>query len=233
MKRVKGLKYINILVVSLLCFFVSNCDTVDTEFGNNAKLSGVVKGQDGDIVAGDITFPNLVVHALGEGAAVSTDIRVKGDGTYRNTKLFPKKYKIWIEGPVKVAGKDTVKIDFSIQRVHEYNFVVTPFIDIEKPVLVGKPSSSSIKIKYQMTANNDRTIAKREIYVSTVSYPNPQTGSGPFYHSKTVNLGSNKGTVTIDIDNFSDKNKYFIRVGALASGANNMNFSQQVVVTSP
>src|SRR5690554_5885304 len=70
------------------------------EFGFDGSFSGTVVDQNGNIVAGNITNNNLVVRALGERDQVSTDMRVDGDGTFGNTKLYPKKYKIWISGPV-------------------------------------------------------------------------------------------------------------------------------------
>jgi hypothetical protein len=214
----------------MLLLWVTGCEVEDiTDFGFDSAISGTVKDQEGNIVAGHITSNNLVVQALGEGDEVTTDMRVKGDGTYQNTKLYPKKYKIWISGPVTLAT-DTLVIDFSQEKVVMKDLIVIPFVTINQPVVVGSPTLSTVDINYDMIGNEGKVVSARELYCSTNPYPDASTGSGSFYETKTVALAADEGSVSVT--DLAPKTKYYIRIGAKASGASGFNYSEQIVVTT-
>src|SRR5690606_20572769 len=152
-----------------------------------------VQDQGGNIVAGNITSNNLVVRALGEGDEVPTDMRVKGDGTYQNTKLYPKKYKIWITGTATMM-EDTMVVDLSVGKVVVKDLVVVPIATISPPAVVGSPTNATQDISYDITGNDGKVIEERELYCSTNPYPDASTGSGPFYNTKTVALPTDEGS---------------------------------------
>src|SRR5665648_254518 len=209
----------------IILLLITSCDRIITDFGFDGAISGRVIDQAGNIVPGDITSTNLSVKALGDGDQVTMDMRVKGDGTYQNTKLFPKKYRIWITGPVTPVD-DTLRVDFTINKVIDNDFIVIPFITINKPSLVGSPETTAANISYEMTANSGKSVSKRELYCSTNPYPNTSTGSGPFFHTVKVTLNSNSGPVAVT--GLTANTTYYLRIGAQASGATGMNYSEQI-----
>jgi hypothetical protein len=210
---------------------VAACGEHDiTEFGFDGSFSGILKDEGGNVVPGNITSSALVVRALGEGDAVPTDMRVKGDGTYENTKLYPKKYKIWVTGPVTPVT-DTIVVDFAKQKNVNQDLVVTPFVSIGKPGVSGNPSSTSVDISFEMTANSGKVVSKRELYCSTNPFPDASTGSGAFYETKKLTLNANEGTVSVS--DLTSKTKYYVRIGALASGTSAFNYSEQIEIQTP
>jgi len=214
----------------MLLFFVSGCDKTVTDFGFDGAISGRIVDQAGNIVAGDITSTALSVKALGQGDIVTIDMRVKGDGTYQNTKLSPKMHKIFITGPVTPVD-DTLRIDFSTTQTVTHDFVVVPFITIKKPAITGNPAATEVTISYEMTPNNGKTVTKREVYCSTNPYPNTSTGSGPYFHSVKASLSTDSGSKTIT--GLTSGTTYFLRIGAQASGTSSLNFSDQITFTTP
>lgn len=201
-----------------------------TDFGFDGSFSGTLKDESGNIVPGNISSGALVVRALGEGDAVSTDMRVKGDGTYQNTRLYPKVYKIWVIGPVTLVT-DTVIVDFAKQKHVNQDLLVSPFISIDKPALVGSPSSTSVDVSYQMVPSDGKVVSKRELYCSTNPFPDASTGSGAFYATKKVTLNANSGTASIA--ELAPQTKYYLRVGAQATGASGFNYSEQIEIETP
>lgn len=209
---------------------VSSCDKVITDFGFDGAISGRIVDQAGNLVYGDITSTSLSVKALGDGDKVSIDMRVKGDGTYQNTKMFPKNHRIWVTGPVSMVN-DTLRVDFAAENVVEYDFVVIPFITMETPALVGSPTATSANVSFAMTPNSGKTVSSRQLYCSTNPYPNASTGSGPFFHTVQVTLNANSGSVAVT--GLTASTTYFLRIGAQATGASGRNFSDQITFTTP
>lgn len=209
----------------------TGCQVDDiTDFGFDGAISGTVRDGNGNIVAGNITSGNFAVQALGEGDQVATSIRIKGDGTYQHTKLYPKRYKVWITGPV-VPHEDTLVIDFSRERVVAKDIVVTPFVTLPAPELKGSPGGTTLTVSYRMIANEGMSISRRELYCSTNPYPDASTGSGPFYQTQTVSLSSDEGEATIS--GLTPGTQYYIRTGAQAEGASGFNYSEQILVSTP
>lgn len=214
-----------------LLVWASGCQNeAIVDFGFDGSFTGTVVDQNGNVVAGNITNNNLVVRALGERDQVSTDMRVDGDGTFGNTKLYPKKYKIWISGPVTMLT-DTMVIDFAKEKIVMRDLEVVPFLSVAPPELLGSPSSSSVEIRYNITGNEGKVSQKRELYLSTNPYPDASTGSGPFFHSKVVALPTDAGTVSVE--GLTAKTKYFVRIGAQAAGATGINYSEQIIINTP
>jgi hypothetical protein len=213
------------------CLLVlTGCYRDITEFGFDGSISGTVKDAAGNTVNGTTTSNALTVQALAEGDRVAIILRVKGDGTFQNTKLTPKKHRIWVTGPVTMTG-DTLRVDFATEKVVQKDFVVTPFFSVATPTVSGSPTSGSLAVTYAITANSSRTAGTRQVYCSTNPYPDASIGTGPFFDTKTVALTANTGTATIA--GLAPKTKYYIRVGAQATGVAGFNYSNQITVTTP
>lgn len=208
---------------------VLSCQKTITDFGNTCAISGSIKDEIGNIVPGDIASTGLLVKTLGEGDIVTTDIRVKGDGTFQNTKMYPKKYLIWVVGPVTTVG-DTIRLDFSVEKTVVQDIIVIPFITIKKPTVTVDPTATTVDISYEIIAASGKTVSKREVYCSTNPYPNTSTGSGPFYTSIKKTLSTNTGNTSIT--GLVSNTKYYIRIGAQATGTTGYNFSDQIEITT-
>lgn len=220
----------SLIFFGTILLFVSGCDVIVTDFDNDAAISGKVVDQSGNIVAGDITSSNLFVEALGEGDVITTQIRVSGEGTYQNTKLFPKNYMVWITGPLTMVS-DTLTVDFNSDRIITYDFVVIPYLTVTKPVVVGNPTVNEITVSYEIIGNSEKVANRRELYCSTIPFPNASTGSGAFYITDRIALQTDSGTATVN--GLESKTKYYLRVGARAAGQSGFNYSEQITVTTP
>lgn len=228
----KSLERIRYFVLSLVtCLFMAGCNKDVTDFGFDRSLSGKIVTTNGKIVAGDITNNTLYVQALGDGDIVPSVIRVKGDGTYANAKLFPNIYKVWITGAVKPQETDTIVVDLSSKNEKVLDFTVNPYLTITPPVVNGSPTSTSVDIDYAITANFGYVSKTRNIYCGTYPYPNGTIGSGQSYSTIAVSLTKDAGTVKIE--GLRSKTKYYIRIGATANSSNFQNFSEQTIITTP
>ncbi|MBN1108542.1 MAG: DUF3823 domain-containing protein [Bacteroidales bacterium] len=223
-------KYIlNSVIAVLMLILAISCDKPITDFGFDGELSGTVKDAAGNIVPGDIMTSNFVVRVLAETDVSTIDLRVKGDGTFSHTKLYPVLSKVYISGPIVPAQSDTVFIDLS-KGVQAHDFVVTPVFTIAKPVIVDTPSDTTVNVSFSITENSANTPSAREIYCSTVQYPNTSTGSGAAYSTIKKSLSSNSGTY--QITGLKWNTRYFIRIG-VKSSTTQYNFSEQVTLTTP
>ena len=150
---------------------------------------------------------------------------MNGEGRYQNTKLFPKKHEVWLEGPI--VSSEKVTIDFGANPDQVLDFTVTPLISAKLNSATG--SGTSLTIDYSLIANEGNTIKKKEVYCSTVKFPTAATGSRTnVYFTKTVALTNNTGT--LKIDGLTTGVKYYIRIGAQAGSSAVMNYSNQIEV---
>jgi hypothetical protein len=216
------------LLIALLLIIISSCEFRETDFGYNGTIKGSVKDSNGNIIFSDVLVNNVVVNLLGDGDMQSIIVRVKGDGTFQNTKIFPKKHKIWVSGPV--FPSDTVYNDFSATVSMEKDFVVVPFISPN--ISNATVSGTSINVSYSIAVNPGKTHNKSEIYCSTAAYPTAAIGtSAPFYSTKTVALTALSGNASIT--GLTSGQKYYVRIGSLANGTTLMNYSNQIILTIP
>lgn len=227
MEMIKKIKYSGLTI--LLILFLAGCDKPITEFGFDGGISGTVKDASGNIVPGDITTANFIVRVRAEGDISTIDMRVKGDGKYTNTKLWPVKSRVWVSGPVVAAASDTVELDLTKGQV-VHDFMVTPVFSIATPAVSGTPTATTASFTYSITANTTKTPSAREIYVSTIPYPNTSTGSGPYYRTVKVSLTANSGTA--NVTGLVAGTKYYVRIG-VRSSTTQFNFSDQITFTTP
>ncbi|MFH5834158.1 hypothetical protein [Halalkalibaculum sp. DA384] len=219
----------NYIIAVLLILIMTSCEGRVTDFGYNASISGQVLDQSGNIVSGDITSASFSVQALGEQDELPMELRINGDGTYANTKLYPQSYTVWLEGPIISSQEITVDLSDGGDVTHD--FTVTPFLTIPPPELNSSATSSEVSVSYSVRENEGHVAELIEVYVSTVAYPTHTTGSGTGWHTQTEEMNENEGTVTVS--GLEPGTQYFIRIGARAEDANTRNFSDQITVTTP
>jgi len=220
------MKYIKLLILVVASFTMIKCETQVTDFGYDGAIKGMVKDNAGTPLYADINSNTMVVKLLGEGDSQAIEIRVNGEGTYQNTKLFPKKHDVWIEGPI-VPGEH-VTVDFSSNQDQTLDFTVKPLISPKLNTATG--SGTSINIDYALTSNSGNTVKKKEVYCSTVKFPTAATGSRTnVYFTKTVALPANAGT--LKIDGLTAGVKYYIRIGAQDNSSALLNYSNQIEVS--
>lgn len=213
------------LIINLFFFAFIGCKFSDVEEFNGA-ISGTVYDSNQSIVPGDVMSNTLVVKVQGDGDLTPITIRVKGDGKFQNTNLYPKKYKVWLEGPI--VPMDPIELDLSGNQHSMKDIVATPYLTISNSI-IDNPTSNSVKIKYLIAPNTSSAPVKREIYCSTLTYPTANSGSGPFYSSKKATITNNSGEITIT--GLNANTKYYIRVGANISGKS-MNYAPQIELTT-
>lgn len=226
----KNKHIIRILTIAIIYGLISitGCNEPITEFGFDGHLSGRVIDDDGNIVSGDNKLATFAVDALGEMDQTSMVLRIKPDGTFANSKLYPQRYEVHLIGPFLESPTPIETIDLTGGKKVVKDFHVTPFLTISKPVLNGTPSATEIKIDYDIRENGGKTAQLREIYVSTVSWPTRTTGTGIGYWSSLTVVSTNQGTATIT--GLQPNTKYFVRIGAMASGQTLFNHSEQISV---
>lgn len=219
------LKYI---IVLLPIIIFTSCNDQITDFGFDGSISGKIVDQSGNIVSGDITSSDFRVLAHGERDDIPMELRVKGDGTFANTHLYPQAYQVWVDGPV--ISSEEVTADLDGGNAVTLDFIVTPFLSIPPPQVNGSATSSEVSLSYSITENQGHVVELRQIYASTVPHPTNTTGTGSHWHTQTVVMDENEGIVTIT--GLQPDTQYFIRIGARAEGASARNFSDQTIVTT-
>lgn len=226
----RNVRIIGILLFSGIMYF-AGCNKPVEDFGFDGQLQGKIVDNEGNLVSGNTRVATFEVHALGEFDVTDMAMRIKADGTYANTKLYPQSYKVWLQGPFIGGKTDTIVIDLTGGKSITHDFTVTPLLTIHTPVLNGSPSSTSISVNYNMVGNGGNIPNLREIYCSTVSWPTRDTGAGgTTYTTQTATVTDDQGTVTFN--ELKPGTRYFIRVGARATGQSQFNHSDQIVITT-
>jgi hypothetical protein len=213
----------------------AGCDDTITDFGFTGNISGMVTDQSGNIISGNSATNDLRVFVLGEDETQPLEIRVRGDGSYANTHLFPQLYKLWITGPVvtQATPQNPISVDLRGGPV-THDLTATPFLTIDRPTATS-PAGNAISISYRITptaATGVQTGGNRVAYISTATWPGPTTGNVlNRTHTITRQLPNNAGTVTVD--GLRPGRTYYVRVAARAVGTNLWNYSEQVSVVNP
>lgn len=229
MKRINFMRYFSIIIIALLISLTS-CNESIYDFGFDGQLTGMVIDGNGNPVSGDVKLATYAVKALGDLDMVPMVLRIKGDGSYANTKLYPQSYEVSLEGPFIESPTDPVTIDLTGGRAVSHDFQVTPFLAIATPGIAGNPTSTSVTVNYSITPNGGNTPDLREVYVSTVSWPTRTTGNGAGYRTETIAVTDNQGAA--EVSGLEPGKTYFVRVGARAEGQDLFNHSEQISFTT-
>ncbi len=228
--KINFLRYSTIVLWTVLAGLFS-CNEPITDFGFDGQISGIVTDNSGNPVSGDPKLATYSVHALGELDNVPMVMRILGDGTYANIMLYPQSYKVTLRGPFIESTTDTIVVDLTGGKIVTQNFTVTPLLTIPPPSISGNPTATGVNVSYSITGNGGNTPNRREIYVSTVSWPTRTTGSGMGYSSVNHTVTEDSGTA--NITGLQPGTRYFVRVGARADGQSLYNHSEQIVFTTP
>lgn len=230
MQKINYKGYFTILLAAVL-IGLYGCNEPVYDFGFDSQLTGTVKDSGGNPVSGDIRLATYSVHALGELDLVPMVMRIKGDGTFTNNKLYPQSYKVTLRGPFIESVTDTVVVDLSGGKSVTQDFTVTPFLTIPEPTISGSPTSTTVTVNYSITGNGGNIPNLREVYVSTVSWPTRTTGNGMGFRTRLVVLPDDQGSVLVD--GLEAGQTYFVRIGARADGQSLFNHSEQISFTTP
>ena len=229
MKKAYLIKYFTAFLVAGL-ISLNGCTDPVWDFGYDGQLSGTIFDNNGNIVSGR-HHQEFMVTVLNETEITPLQLRIKSDGTYANTKLYPQSYEAILQGPFIGTPLAPVLIELTGGKIVVKDFVVTPWITISPPTISGSPTSTTVQVNYSVTGNGGKTPNLREIYCSTVSWPTRVTGSGRFFHSKIVTVTENQGTATVT--GLQPGTVYYLRVGARAAGETIFNLGEQISFTTP
>lgn len=225
----KTYNILKLMIIFLIAIFLnSGCDDTETDFGFSGQISGKILDPSGNIVPGDVTRNNLMVYLHGELDTQPMIIRVKGDGTYANTHLYPQSYTLSVVGAIMPI--DDITVDLKGTPVVR-DISVTPFLTIPLPGIVGSVTSNSVTVSYSITENEGKTCKSRIIFVSTVPFPSQSTGSGAWWQTVSKTVTQNEGQITIT--GLNSGKTYYVRIGALAVGTTMWNFSDQITFDTP
>lgn len=218
-----------ILILVFLSVILVRCENyTETDFGFSSSVKGIVKDSNGNTIFGDLTANVLVVKLLGDGDKQTIDIRVKGDGTYQNIKIYPNLYSVWIEGPV--AAYSPISVDLRDGTEKTLDFIVSPLVSPK--IINGTPGGTSIDVQYSIEPSAGYTVKKKEIYCSTVPYPTASTGSlTNIYSTKTVALPADLSG-TVKVTGLTSGKKYYLRIGTQSSSTATslFNYSNQIEI---
>ena len=219
-------KFSKLLGVFLVLVLLTQCNKKDDFSSYSGAITGTIKDNNNIVLHGDLNSNNIIVRLLGEGDKSTTDIRVNGEGEYTNTRMFPKTYKAWLEGPIVTS--DTIVVDLSTgDQVKDFVTVPLIFPKVINCTVVG----TSVSVDYSLLENAGNVIDKKEVYCSTVPYPTASTGSRTnVYFTKIVSLPVSAGSILIEA---LTPGKYYIRIGAKAKSSVLLNYSNQFEVTIP
>jgi hypothetical protein len=218
--------------IVVIFFALQSCEMV-ADPGFNGTISGTLVNKSNVPVYADILTNNLIINAKGEGDISPTIIRVDGKGKYSYSKLYPKVYKIYVNGPVFLSSPDTARIDFSSGNSVVQDFVVEPFVTVNLQ-LAGTPIDTTVTVNFSATGNQGKIPAVREIYCCTSPYPNRNIGTSAYYSTVTKVVTTDSGV--LKITGLKWGVKYYLRMGANGkTGTANdlMNYSDQVIAQIP
>ncbi len=252
-----------IAIVAMLASLTISCDMYqyDNYDAPNATISGKIIDQNG----------NAIQIEHGDGARITLwDIgycenpkeqylKVKGDGSFINTKIFKSKYNIVAEGPfvplIQIDKNGNILSDKSLKNVTEENFedivfTVEPYLTLdwaEEPVI---NDNGSVTVKFNLNRGTDnpdyqKPLMDVSLFISTTQYVGI-SNYNKFYLTKVEKAKAdamigktNVMTSTIDTTHPLEKGRpYYIRIGARMDftniwGGNNYNYTTVKKIVFP
>src|SRR5690554_4740790 len=129
MKKIYIARYITTgFLVGMLA--LAGCNEPVYDFGYDGQLSGKVVDNNGNVVSGDTKLSTFAIEALGELDLATMVIRIKPDGTYANSKLYPQIYEVQLVGPFYESPVGPVTADLTGGKSVVEDFQVTPFLTL-------------------------------------------------------------------------------------------------------
>jgi hypothetical protein len=162
----------------------------------------------------------------------------KADGTFKNTKMFPAKYRITlVNGPfVQPAPQE---VELKSNKTATLNFTVTPYVSFSDVSIAKYGSGDSVKVSFKLSRNAG-TIKDYRIFATDQT---PLVGIN-YFDSKFSNIhyweaGAEKTAATLPLTNadlgktivvtlkgYASGQKYWIRVGASCSESARYNLTE-------
>lgn len=155
------------------------------------------------------------------------------DGTYRNTKVYPSKYKIWADGPFYAL--DTIYGD--IRQFKEMNLAVIPNVTLQiTHITMRLGIMVDITFSYQVNDIGSQSQNVGIVY-GTTRYPGQlnamdESVSNAYTWKRIKNVSDLKGEFTETFYLNPNRTYYFRALGQTASAGDYWNYSNQVTVKS-
>lgn len=215
------------LFILMLTLVVSSCKK-DNYAAPDAELFGTFIDRDTkEPIAQDIingTAIELIEHGWVTGQTnITQSLVIKGDGTYKNSQIFPGKYLV---RAVRGNFQNIPAIDtFEIKKgSNQLDFTVVPYIRVKDPVIVKNGTVVTATFKLEQTTTQN--VSRIGLYV----HPNPNVGQPMklIFVEQTLNrVVTPTETFTITLDMAAGSNtswntlrpgeQYYFRIGALSS----------------
>ncbi|HAC14932.1 MAG TPA: hypothetical protein DCE78_03165 [Bacteroidetes bacterium] len=227
-----SLKYILIFTILVFAYSceIDNYDAPSAELYGTFIDAGTNEPVQSEIVQGAVI--QIIEYGwVKDQTNITQTLVVKNDGTYRNSMIFPGKYKISaVQGNFQpIAPLDNLEISGSTKL----DFLVTPYLRIKDASIVRNGDIVTATFKVEKTTGDN--IAR----IGLFSHPNMAVGTNTslVMSQSTADLNSNPDkthTLKIDLNNpnFITGRSYYFRIGALssASGAR-FNYAPAINIT--
>lgn len=222
-----------IIALSLLGSIFSSC-TLDERLDDlkGGYEGAIINKNTGELIATEYYGAKLRFLDLAYGSvATPINYNILPDGSYRNTKVFPSKYKIWVEGPL--LSQDTIYGDVSKNR--KFNIYAIPNVDIK---LISHELNFGIMldITYCYQVNDPNSLEQSVGFVySKNKFPGQKDAlnegqNAPTYKRITDKIKEKVDTITQRVMLQPNSTYYFRALAKTSNAANFWNYSNQLVV---
>jgi hypothetical protein len=224
-------------IVVITCVLSACVETV-TDFGFTGQISGMIKDQNGNPVSADPSNPEFTVFLLGGEETLAHELRVNPDGTYANLHMYPQSYAIWVDGPVDGPLQGDLFVDLKGAAVIK-DITVTPFISL--PPATVSVSGGQLQVSYEINPSAGHTVSQSRVLISTVAKVGVNTGNGPRWQTRSIDISGNSGTQTIALDdnllNMAKRSEgngnLHIRIAARSDQTSRWNLSEPITIKAP
>ncbi|MEL7589607.1 MAG: DUF3823 domain-containing protein [Prolixibacteraceae bacterium] len=223
-----------IIIFAIIAFASFSCE-VDNYGVPDAELYGtVLDAETNEAVPGDIvngTVIQLIEHGwVTDQTNVTQTLVVQNDGNYRNSMIFPAKYKVTLANGnfIPVSPIDT----FEIKGRTELNFKVTPYLRIRNAAITKGANKITATFKIEQKTTDP------VVRIALFCHPNASVGSTVNIVKTETNLNSSTNpdtSYTLEIGlpnaNLIGGRSYHFRIGALSSAPGaRYNYSETVSI---
>lgn len=155
------------------------------------------------------------------------------DGTFRNTKVFPSKYKVWADGPF--YAMDTIYGD--IRKFKEMDLMVVPNVRLQiTNITLHTGIIAEVTFSYQVNDIGSKNQSVGIVY-GTTRYPGQlnamdESVSSAYTWKRIKKVTDLEGEFTETFYLNPNRTYYFRALGQTASAGDYWNYSNQVVVNT-
>lgn len=264
MKRIMKKKIMSILTACMVMGLTTSCDSFfekDNFAGPNVTMQGAIFDKEGNALQvenGDGARIKLLDYGYSENPQ-EIYLKVKGDGTFINTKMFNSTYDIIAEGPfvpLIQRGHDSEVIvdnsmhDVTAEKFNDLIFEVEPYLKLE---WVGKPvinNDGTVTVQFKLergTTNEAFHKPIKEVFFAINSVKYVGNGANNEFCSVRVtgeqaeNMLGKVNTMTTKYNErvpLESGRSYYLRVGARMDytadwGASKFNYTSTRKIVMP